>query len=511
LNFQAVISNIPSIFTQHNYQIEVHTPPVFASTPPATLTVMAGQPFTYNIVATDPDIPFGDQLDIIAATKPAWLTLTQTGSTTATLTGTPTAADAGANTVHLELEDFYHHGNPSHVEQEFTITVIAGIAPSIVSPGNITLNASTGLCGAIVNFAATETVGNPASTITYSVQPGTQFPIGSTQVTATATNSIGSSSVTFTVTVVDNQFPVISNPPPNITVSCESIPALVALSASDNCSISNTLMYESMGSGMKTDLVHGYDFENNFADTKGTSSATNVGGVNFAPGIAGSALSFDGTNKFINFGNTASLNGAINFGLSVWVKTSSGSPMTVIQQRDGQYNGQYILNIGADHNGGNQFPGKVYFMVFNNAFQFELVSSVRVDDGKWHHIVAERQGTSGRVFVDGNLVASGSGPFLPLNGTIGTYIGRDVRDNSKPYIGLIDQLRFYAGGSTPKNYDLERTWSYTDASGNKSIAQQIVTVQDITPPVIGTSTLVTPTDTDGSVITTSSAGSMINY
>ncbi|MFN3301132.1 MAG: hypothetical protein ACK41Z_13160, partial [Sediminibacterium sp.] len=195
LNFQAVISNIPSIFTQHNYQIEVNTPPVFASTPPASLTVMAGQPFTYNIVATDPDIPFGDHLDIIAATKPAWLTLTQTSPTTAVLTGTPTAADAGANTVHLELEDIYHHGNPSHVEQEFTITVIAGVAPSIVVPASIVS------CDPVVNFAATETVGIPASTITYSIAPGSTFPVGTTTVTATASNTLGTSTKTFTVTV----------------------------------------------------------------------------------------------------------------------------------------------------------------------------------------------------------------------------------------------------------------------------------------------------------------------
>ena len=511
LNFQAVISNIPSIFTQHNYQIEVNTPPVFASTPPASLTVMAGQPFTYNIVATDPDIPFGDHLDIIAATKPAWLTLTQTSPTTAVLTGSPTAADAGANTVHLELEDIYHHGNPSHVEQEFTITVIAGVAPTIVGPGNITLNTSTGLCGAVVNFAATETVGIPASTITYSVAPGSLFNVGTTPVTATATNSIGSSSVTFNVIVVDNQAPVISNPPTNIVVSCESIPALVALSVSDNCTIANTLMYEYMGTGMKTDLVHSYNFDNALTDANGTSTPTNVGGVAFAPSISGSALSFDGGNKFVNLGTNASLNGAINFGLSVWVKTSSGSPMTVVQQRDGQYNGQYILNIGSDHNGGNQFPGKVYFMVYNNAFQFELISNVRVDDGKWHHIVAERQGTNGRVFVDGVLVASGSGPFLPLNGTIGSYVGRDVRDNSKPFVGLIDQLNIYAGGSTPKNYDLERTWSYADASGNISMAQQIVTVEDNTAPVIGNSSITTPTQVDGSVIATSAAGAVVNY
>lgn len=195
LNFQAVISNIPSIFTQHNYQLEVNTPPAFSSTPPANLSVLAGQVFTYNITANDPDIPFGDQLDFIAAVKPAWLTLTKTSPTTAVLTGTPTAADAGSHTVHLELEDIYHHGNPTHVEQEFAVTVLAGVAPSIVVPANIIS------CDPVVTFAASETVGIPASTITYSIAPGSTFPVGTTTVTATATNAVGTSTNTFTVTV----------------------------------------------------------------------------------------------------------------------------------------------------------------------------------------------------------------------------------------------------------------------------------------------------------------------
>ncbi len=85
--------------------------------------------------------------------------------------------------------------------------VVTGVAPVIVSPGNITVNTSNGLCSGVANYAATETTGIPASTITYSTAPGSTFNVGSTAVTATATNAIGSSSVTFNVIVVDNQAP----------------------------------------------------------------------------------------------------------------------------------------------------------------------------------------------------------------------------------------------------------------------------------------------------------------
>ncbi len=102
-------------------------------------------------------------------------------------------------------------------ECSFNVTV-TGAAPAITCPANISVNNTTGQCGAAVTFAATETVGSPASVITYSIASGSSFSVGTTTVTATATNAVGSSSCTFTVTVNDTQAPVI-NCPANIVVS----------------------------------------------------------------------------------------------------------------------------------------------------------------------------------------------------------------------------------------------------------------------------------------------------
>ena len=59
--------------------------------------------YTYNITATAPEA--GDTLTITATTKPTWLTLTDNGDGTATLTGTPTNADVGSNPVTLLVTD----------------------------------------------------------------------------------------------------------------------------------------------------------------------------------------------------------------------------------------------------------------------------------------------------------------------------------------------------------------------------------------------------------------------
>jgi hypothetical protein len=108
----------------------------------------------------------------------------------------------GTTTVSYKVSD----ASGRFAQHSFTVTVV-GVAPVVVCPSNITLNNAAGVCGANVSFAATETTGIPASTITYSIAPGSYFAVGTTQVTVTATNAISSSSCTFNVKVVDNEAP----------------------------------------------------------------------------------------------------------------------------------------------------------------------------------------------------------------------------------------------------------------------------------------------------------------
>ncbi len=92
--------------------VGVNAPPEFASTPVETATV--GVTYVYTATATDPDA--GDTLAITATTAPAWLTLSDHGDGSATLTGIPMTADAYA--VVLQVSD-----GQAQATQSFTITV----------------------------------------------------------------------------------------------------------------------------------------------------------------------------------------------------------------------------------------------------------------------------------------------------------------------------------------------------------------------------------------------------
>ena len=96
----------------------VNDAPYFTSTPVETATV--GELYTYAITADDVDLAHeGDVLTITASTAPVWLTLSDNGNGTASLSGTPAEADLGDHAVSLLVRD---SGGLTDT-QTFTITV----------------------------------------------------------------------------------------------------------------------------------------------------------------------------------------------------------------------------------------------------------------------------------------------------------------------------------------------------------------------------------------------------
>ena len=132
-------------------------------------------------------------------------------------------------------------------------SVTVNTLPVISCPSNITVNNITGQCGANVTFPLATATGSPTPTITYSHSSGSFFQKGTTTVTATATNSCGNASCTFTVTVVDNQAPNITNPG-NITKNndpgqCGAIVTYTTPVGTDNCPGAITTQTAGLASG----------------------------------------------------------------------------------------------------------------------------------------------------------------------------------------------------------------------------------------------------------------------
>ena len=141
--------------------IEPNLAPSFTST--AVTAATEGTVYTYNITTTDANS--GDTLAITATTIPGWLTLTDNGNRTATLTGTPADADVGNHTVDLVVTD---DGTGSLTgTQSFTVAVAdLDTPPSAVG----SIPAQSGTEGTA--FGPLDVSGNfsdPDSTLTYSL------------------------------------------------------------------------------------------------------------------------------------------------------------------------------------------------------------------------------------------------------------------------------------------------------------------------------------------------------
>jgi len=114
--------------------------------------------------------------------------------------------------------------------------------PSITCPANQSKTNDPNQCGAVVNYPNPTVTDNTAgATFVCSPASGAIFPIGTTMVTCTATDSGGNhSSGSFAVTVNDTQPPVITCPA-NVTVagdifgSCSADVMISTPAALDNC------------------------------------------------------------------------------------------------------------------------------------------------------------------------------------------------------------------------------------------------------------------------------------
>jgi hypothetical protein len=133
----------------------VNTAPVFSST--AVLVGDEDTAYSYTATATDADT--NDTLVLASVTLPTWLTF---DAATGVLSGTPAAADVGANAVSLSVTD-----GTDTVTQDFTITVAA--APFVNTAPVFSSTALTmGTVDTAYSYTATATDADMNDTLSFS-------------------------------------------------------------------------------------------------------------------------------------------------------------------------------------------------------------------------------------------------------------------------------------------------------------------------------------------------------
>ncbi len=177
-------------------------------------------------------------------------------SVTVTQTGGPSSGStfpAGPTTVEFTATDAF--GNSSTCS--YVITVVDALDPEITCPGDIAATTDPGVCEAIVTYdapTATDNCSLASVIMTEGLASGSAFPSGETTVTYEATDISGNTaSCSFTVTVTDNEAPVITCPA-DITVNipdgdCSAVVNYSMPTATDNCGIDSLNLIEGLASG----------------------------------------------------------------------------------------------------------------------------------------------------------------------------------------------------------------------------------------------------------------------
>ncbi len=179
----------------------------------AELPVIAGLPADIG-VDTDPGLPTA----VVSWTPPTVSDNAPGATITQTAGPAPGSAfPVGATTITYQAEDA--SGNVTSAS--FIVTVADNEGPAIVGlPADISVDTDAGQPTAVVSWTAPTVSDNaPGATITQTAgpAPGSAFPVGATTITYEAEDASGNvTTASFTVTVADNEGPVIVGLPVDI-------------------------------------------------------------------------------------------------------------------------------------------------------------------------------------------------------------------------------------------------------------------------------------------------------
>jgi len=136
-----------------------------------------------------------------------------------------------------------------------TVTVYDTIHPMIMNcPTSIIQTADAGSCYAIVTWATPTAADNCGiDSLIASHNPNSTFPIGTTTITYIAYDeSLNTDTCTFTITITDNEKPVIGNLPADTVLNndignCSAVFNWSAVTASDNCTLDSLVSSHTSG------------------------------------------------------------------------------------------------------------------------------------------------------------------------------------------------------------------------------------------------------------------------
>ncbi len=293
-----------------------------------------------------------------------------------------------------QIRDHMQNGASSNLLAPVALGAVVEPQPVATQPG-LTATFST----------APYLTGLDPAQVTYQWQKNGTNVSGATNASYTTPPvSLGDNNAQFVCVVSYPGAPSVSTLPAALTVRA---PNLIGLWKFDDATNSTTAA-DSSG--------HGHD-------------GTYQGAWEVVPGMFGSAVSLDGnTADYVDIPSSPSFD-LVNQTLAFWMNLSSANgnyqmpvtrgvnnPWTIQVQPGGT--GRFLYWITGSGNIGAGFSADV-----------------------WHHMAFTQQGTTGAIYIDGNLAAQGEAGAIPVPSTLDIFVGK--RPDGYPFTGLIDDMAIF--------------------------------------------------------------------
>ncbi|MFA6315099.1 MAG: LamG-like jellyroll fold domain-containing protein [Candidatus Paceibacterota bacterium] len=210
---------------------------------------------------------------------------------------------------------------------------------------------------------------------------------------------------------------------------------------------------ETARADITTGLVGHYKFD----DGSGDAVTDSVGGYNGARGSAvqwvtggqiNKSLSFGGTGSdYVILGNNPAISpGAGNTSISLWFKTST----------DFTSGAKFLYHDTTNNSGGDNSSIEITITTANKILGYirdygyntvSMTSASVLNDGNWHHVVLERNGTTGLLYIDSGTPVTSTNALLATISTDAAYepgIGAKRTTLTQNFTGVVDDVRIYS-------------------------------------------------------------------
>ncbi len=376
----------------------VNQPPTVSAGPDVAATV--GAPITLNGSASDDGLPSGNlTLTWSRVSGPGTVFFGSSGAATSTATfsaaGTYVLRLTGSDGVLSASDDVVVTVAAAPVNGPPSVSAGPDVAATVGTP--ITLNGS----------ASDDGLPSGNLTLTWSrvSGPGTVFFGSSAAAISTATFSAAGNYV-LRLTASDGTY-----------------------STSDDVSVSVTAATSVSG------VVGYWKFDGSGADASGSGNTASLqGGATFGGGHSGSGLVMNGSNQFATVPDASSLDVSQAITISAWIKPQSRGTQYVVKKAGHSATDGFELSLS---NKGTVF---VRFNETSSGNSFRVDSSARYPtNGTWMHVVATYDGSTIRLYINGQEQGSKAAKFSIATNNLPLSIGAGA-DGYRPFSGTIDDV-----------------------------------------------------------------------